>query len=191
MSKGNNCSLPKVTISLQSQITFHWHWSCWRQDYDCEQAMRVGLFLGLHCLSHSPATPDVNRDLLNISGKTSMTCWFRLNHTLMRYVGAICFSLSLRRAIWTGKKRAKNKHLCLVLVTTITLLRGTKLSFIFLTQNYVLSFAHKDEQLNLVSQIQIIAAPVIDKERSDMRLGLGSQNGSNCWEVLPKLTNSL
>jgi len=66
------------------------------------------------------------------------------------------------------------QHLCFVLVTTVTLLRRTKLSLIF-----------------LVSEIQIISTPVVDKERPDMRLGLGSQNGSNCREVLAKLTNSL
>ena len=41
---------------LKSQITFHW--SYWRRDYDCEQETMVGWFSGLHCLSHSPATPD-------------------------------------------------------------------------------------------------------------------------------------
>ena len=44
---------------------------------------------------------------------------------------------------------------------------------------------------NLVSEIEIVASPVVNEERSNMRLCFGSQDRSYSWEILAKLTNSL
>ena len=84
------------------------------------------------------------------------------------------------------------KYLRLFLIINITLLGGTKLCLILLEENVqkhkvVQNFQNKD----LISRVQIIAPPVIDEERPDMRFCLGSQNGSNCGEVFAKFTNSL
>ena len=87
----------------------------------------VGWFSGLHCLSRSPATPD---------GDDSEQRFVK-SPSRGKSSGMRCFSINEVSAVSLAgqfMQRIEDKYLGLLLVTSVALLRRTKLSLVLLTQ---------------------------------------------------------